>query len=158
MRNASRSLSRNLLPPIRGNSRDKNRADKSVALEESAVDPGQVEFPGAAMFVDERGGDKRHGRVIDRSKSRGETERDEREKHPEVEPLRETQALRYSEFHDQGTQPFPAIEINILRGVNQIETGHPADNSGAQDQWRQIESASLRDPGSGRRDRERETE
>ena len=78
--------------------------------------------------------------------------------HEEVEPLRQPQAPRDAELDDQRAQPFPAIEIDILRRVNQVETGHPADHAGAENQRRQIEPAGLRDPGAGGRNRQGEAE
>jgi hypothetical protein len=32
--------------------KEKNGADKGVALEESAIDSGEIEMPGTAMFID----------------------------------------------------------------------------------------------------------
>ena len=110
------------------------------------------------MLVEERGCDQRHRRVIGHSKFRSETERNQRQEHEEVKPLRQPQTLRDPEFDDQRAQSFPAIEIDILRCVNQIETRHPADYSGTQNQRRQIEPAGLRNPGAGRRNGERDAE
>ena len=57
-------------------------------------------------------------------------------KHEQVKPLRHSQAPRDSDLDDQRMQSFPAIEIDILRGVNQVETCHPADHAKTQDQGR----------------------
>ena len=110
------------------------------------------------MFIEESGRDQRHRREINRARVRGETEGKEGAEHDEVEPLREPQDSRDPEPDDQRAQPFPPIEIHILRRVNQVETRHPADDPGTQDQGRQVEPAGLRDPGARRRDREREPE
>ena len=110
------------------------------------------------MLVEKGGGDQRHRRIISGPEFRHETERDQRQEHEKVEPLRQPQTLRDSEFDDQRAQPFPAIEIDILRGVNQVETCHPAEYSSTQDQRRKIEPAGLRNPGAGGRNCEREAE
>src|SRR4051812_31803311 len=50
---------------VEANRRQKYRADKGVALEESAIDPGEVEGSRTAMFVNESAGDYRHRGEID---------------------------------------------------------------------------------------------
>ncbi len=110
------------------------------------------------MLVEKGGGHQRHRRVINDPEFRHETKRNQRQEHDDVEPLREPQTSGDSQFDDQRAQPFPAIEIYVLRRVNQIEARDPADYSGSQHQGRPIEPAGLCDPGAGGRDREGEAE
>ena len=45
-------------------------------------------------------------------------------------------------------QTFAAIEIVVLRGVDEVEAAHPAKHAEAENEWRQREPAGLRKPGS----------
>ena len=83
------------------------------------------------MLIKERRRDQRHGGIVNRSQFRHETERDQRQEHEKMEPLRQPQTLRDAEFDHQRAQPFPAIKIHILRRINKVETCHPADYSRA---------------------------
>ena len=84
------------------------------------------------MFVNERDGHDRHRSVINRAESGGKAERDQRGEDDYVQPLGEAQAPRDPKFDNQRTNSFAPIKIVILRRVNQIEPGHPANNSSAE--------------------------
>ena len=118
MPNASRSWNRDSTPAINRNGRDEDRTNESVALKERSVDSGKIQFSCAPMLIEKRGCDQGHRRVISRSQFRNETERDQRQEHEEVEPLRQPQTLRDPESNNQRVQSFPTIEIDILRCVN----------------------------------------
>ena len=96
MPNGSRSWTRSYHQLIHGHGGHKERADEGVALEEGAVDPGEIELSRAAMFVDQGRRHKRHRRVIDRPQFRDKAERNEAEEHKKVHPLRQTQAPGYA--------------------------------------------------------------
>ena len=51
-----------------------------------------------------------------------------------------------------------AIELIILRGVDDIETGDPANYAEAKNDWRESKFAGLRNPCADRRNRQREAE
>src|SRR5437667_12731993 len=53
---------------------------------------------------------------------------------------------------------FAPVEIVILRGVNQIESCHPANDSKPEDDGGNIDTSGLRDPCAQRRDCQRKSE
>ena len=110
------------------------------------------------MFVNKRHCHERHGGVVNWTEIRREAEYDERGEHHNMQKLRETQASRDSEFHNQRADSFTPIKIVILRRVNQIEPGHPANNSSAENKRCKIDMSGLRDPRADRRNGEGETE
>src|SRR5436190_20344977 len=75
-----------------------------------------------------------------------------------MKKLRELQRARDAEAHDERVQPLASIELEILGGVNEIETRHPTENAGAEQQRSQSKPASRGDPRSRRRDGERQPE
>src|SRR5436190_1354698 len=73
-----------------------------------------------------------------------------------VEQLRELKTARDTQFYHERANVFAPVKFKILRRVDQIESGHPADNSQRQNEWRKIDISSLSDPGADRRNRQRE--
>ena len=67
-------------------------------------------------------------------------------------------AFRNPKCDDKRTQIFPAIEVIILRGVDDIEPGDPANYSKAKNHWRQSKLAGLCQPRADWSNREREAE
>ena len=73
-----------------------------------------------------------------------------------MQQLRQPEAPRDPELYDQRPNPFAAVKIVILRGVDQIETRHPANYAGSQDDRRKIDAPGLRNPGADRSNRQRQ--
>ena len=66
--------------------------------------------------------------------------------------------MRDPQFHDQRPNAFASVEIIILRGVNQIESGDPANYAGPQDKRCRSDVSRLRNPGANRSDGKRQAQ
>jgi len=75
-----------------------------------------------------------------------------------VQELREPKGTSDSEANNEGAQSFLPIEFKILRSIDQIKTGHPADYTRAEEERSKRLSAGRRDPGASGRDRERQAQ
>ena len=100
------------------------------------------------MFVKERRRDEEERAEINRTKFSEKTKCNQGYEHRQVQPLRETKTAGDPEFDDERTQTFAAIEIVILRRVDEVEAAHPAKHAEAENERRQREPASLSKPGS----------
>ena len=103
------------------------------------------------MFVYQSSCDQRHRPKINWSELGYKAEADERAKEQQVEQLREPKTARDTEVYHERANFFALIKIKILRRVDQIESGHPADDPEGQNKRRKIDISSLSDPGANRR-------
>ena len=71
-----------------------------------------------------------------------------------MEQLRQPKAPRDANVYHERANFFALVEIKILRRVDQIESGHPADNSQGENEWWKVNSSSLGDPRANRRNRQ----
>src|SRR5262245_3276578 len=75
-----------------------------------------------------------------------------------MQQLRQTKTLCNPEFHNKRSNTFALIEIVILCGVNEIESGDPANYAYRKHDRGKIDSSSLRYPCTNWRNSQRETE
>ena len=136
-----------------------NTTPTNALLEkEGAVDRGDLEPRGAAMFVNQRPRDQREARVKHTAQMRRPAERGEDREHRPVQPLRPREAARDAEPHDERAQPFAAIECMILRRIDDVETRHPEQHGEREDERGESKFPTHREPRADRRNREREAE
>ena len=96
----------------------------------------------AAMFVDEGRRDHGHGCEIDRSQTSAEAEKDERRQaSQDASHCARRRLCSIPRLDDERMQSFRAIELEVLRRVNQVETRYPADDAGAEQNRRQAKLA-----------------
>ena len=152
LRSSSHRVELRSRPPRR---HEKDRADECVAVEKRAIDSGQIEPRRAPMFVDQRAGDQRH---------RAEINRAQRAARPKASNARNIarcrRCARRRRARCRGARRanavLRAIELKILRRVDQIEARDPADNTRPEKEGRQSEPAGCRNPGADWSDGQRE--
>jgi len=72
--------------------------------------------------------------------------------------LRHAETVCDAKFHDKRPNTFAPIEIIILRCINQIKAGDPADHAESEHKWRKIDTSCLCNPSTNRSDGERQSE
>jgi hypothetical protein len=127
------------------NGNQKNGAHKCIAPKKRAIDSSQIEFLGF-VFVEKRRGDEGHSTIIEQPELRGDTKRDERSQHCEVQYLRQPKTARDPKFHDKRPNTFASIKIVILRRINQVKACDPANHASSEDERRKIDMSRLRNP------------
>ena len=126
-------------------------------MKKCAIDSDQIEFLGF-VFVKKRCCDDQHRAVVNRAEPRHEAKGDERRKRQEMQELSETQTARDPQFHNKRSNPFTPVEIVVLRGINQIESRHPANYTRRKHKRRKIDVSRLGDPRADRSNRQRQSE
>ena len=138
--------------------REKDGADKSIALEESAIDCRKVQTRSGAVFIPECARDEGHRGEIHELQPGYPTKAQQGRKHREVQPLRDAQTPRDSPPHDQRTEALAAIKFVILRCVNQVKSRDPENDPEPEHKRREFQTSGRRDPCACGRNRQGKTE
>src|SRR5215467_13961634 len=75
-----------------------------------------------------------------------------------MQPARDVQSARDTDPARNAEQSFGRVEVVILAGVNDIESGRPKSYGGGEPQDARIERAAHGNPSGGRRDAQAETQ
>ena len=110
------------------------------------------------MLEDDRTRDQSEAREKNAAQIRQPPEHSEHREHQPVQRLRQRHASCDAHFHHERMQPLGAIEFMILRGVNDVEPGHPQQHRQRENQRRKIEMPAHGEPCADGRNGKREAE
>src|SRR6266550_7902715 len=100
-------------------------ADDSVGGEKRGVEAREVPGLDQAVLVRDEPCADRHADVIGGPESYGRTERDQGEHREPVHQLRDEDAAGLPEPHHGGMQALHAVEVLVLKRVEDVEPAHP---------------------------------
>ena len=116
-------------------------AHEGVAVEEGAIDGGDVHLLRSAMLEDEDGKYQNHAGIVGDAEMAEGAEQDEEQPHGGVEPLGQYETPRDAKTDDEGVHALALVEVVILRGVNEVKAGNPEYHSEGEDEWRDVKPA-----------------
>lgn len=140
---------------------DKDRedyADNAVHGEEGGVKFGEIGWFHEGVFVEE---EQRHCDDSGKSEppeAEGGEQSDKKDQHEEVKRTGDPQGGGDANVARDGVESRGTVEVEILAGVEDVESGDPEGYGGGEEKDARVERAANCDPGGGRGDAESEAE
>jgi len=110
------------------------------------------------MFVEQEQHDGDNAGQRGFAQCEGRKQGDEKDQHDEMEGARDPHRGADAEVARDGVQSGIAIEVEVLAGIEDVETGDPEGDGGGEQKDARVKRAANRDPGGGRCDAQSETQ
>lgn len=127
--------------PIGRRHDDEQEAHRRIRLEEGLVDQCNIQRPGDPVLVDQQERNREESPPVNLAEMSRESEGDQAPKHQQMEESSEPQCTRHAKPDHHGAQALATVGLHVLRGVDDVKAGDPAEHPGRKHDRRPGEGA-----------------